>query len=158
MRAQLTEITVRSLRPEPGKQVKVWDTKTPGFGVRVNGRTKSWIVMYGRRRQLKVLGQYPTTPLADARKKALLLLGSSTSSGTNIRFTEALDAFFEVHVPTLKERTQAEVKRTLNRHFVAEFKGKKLGDITHRHITDITDKLLDTPSEACRGLWIHVRP
>lgn len=76
MRAQLTDITVRSLKPEPGRQLKVWDTKTPGFGVRVNGRTKSWIVMFGRKRQLQVLGQYPDTPLAEARKKALVVLGT----------------------------------------------------------------------------------
>jgi hypothetical protein len=42
MRAQLTEITVRSLKPAAGKQLKVWDTKTPGFGVRIKGRTKSF--------------------------------------------------------------------------------------------------------------------
>jgi hypothetical protein len=62
MRAQLTDLSVRSFKPEPGKQLKVWDTKTPGFGLRVNGGTKSWIVMYGKSRTLKVLGRYPSLP------------------------------------------------------------------------------------------------
>ena len=148
MRAQLTDITVRSLKPEPGKQLKVWDIKTPGFGVRVNGRTKSWIVMFGRKRQLKVLGQFPATTLSEARKKALVILGSSKAEETSVGFSEALDAFYEIHVPTLKARTQKEIKRTLNRHFRPELKGKRLGDITHRNIAAITDQLIETPSEA----------
>lgn len=148
MRALLTDITVRSLKPEPGRQLKVWDTKTRGFGLRVNGRTKSWIVMFGRKRQLKVLGQFPDTPLSDARKKALVLLGSAKQTGASVRFSEALDAFYEIHVPTLKPRTQGEIRRTLNRHFLPEFKTKKLADITHREVARVTDRLIETPSEA----------
>jgi hypothetical protein len=44
MRAHLTELGVRALKPA-GKQVKVWDTTTPGFGVIV-GKSKSFLVMY----------------------------------------------------------------------------------------------------------------
>ena len=32
MHAHLTEVSVRALKPG-GKQVKVWDTTTPGFGI-----------------------------------------------------------------------------------------------------------------------------
>jgi len=148
MRAQLTEITVRSLKPETGKQLKVWDTKTPGFGVRVNGRSKSWIVMFGKRRRLKVLGQYPDTPLAEARKQALVVLGTAKDLPAGVRFTEALDQFFALHLPALSTGAQRELRRALQRHFLPAFKSKHLADITHRDITNITDKLVETPSEA----------
>jgi hypothetical protein len=34
MRSHLTELALRSLKPN-GKQIKIWDRTTPGFGVRV---------------------------------------------------------------------------------------------------------------------------
>src|SRR5205807_1288387 len=58
MRLHLTDIAVRTLKPSD-RQYKVWDATFPGFGVRVNGGSKSWIVMHGRERALKVLGRYP---------------------------------------------------------------------------------------------------
>ena len=80
MRAHLTDISVRSLKPTE-KQMRVWDEKTPGFGVLVNGRSKSWIVMYGETRRLKVLGRYPDVSLADARATARRFLVAPVVSG-----------------------------------------------------------------------------
>jgi hypothetical protein len=68
MRAHLTELGVRALKPAC-EQVKVWDTTTPGFGVIV-GKSKSFFVMYGRKRAVKVLGRFPDTTLAGARAAA----------------------------------------------------------------------------------------
>jgi hypothetical protein len=48
MRAHLTDVAVRALKQSVGKQVKVWDTTTPGFGLIVGERSKSWFVVYGR--------------------------------------------------------------------------------------------------------------
>jgi integrase len=148
MRAHLTDITVRALQPDEGKQLKVWDTKTPGFGVRVNGHTKSWIVMFGQDRQLRVLGRYPDMPLSDARTEARKFVANRKPGTTNTTFREALDQFFEVHVPTLKPRTQREIKRVLNRHFLPKLKGKRLDEVAHHDIARITDALVPTPSEA----------
>jgi integrase len=146
LRAHLTEITVRALKP-CGAQFKVWDTTTPGFGVLV-GKRKSYFVMYGRQRAVKIVGRYPDTPLSDARRAALVLLGTRPKHVPSPTFNEALDAFFDQHVSKLNPRTQREIKRVLNRHFLPDLKGKKLGEITHRDIAEITSKLLHTPSEA----------
>ena len=75
MRSHLTDVTVRALKPAE-KQYRVWDTKTPGLGMTVNGHTKSWIVMYGQKRTLQVLGRCPELSLADAKRKALVYLGT----------------------------------------------------------------------------------
>jgi hypothetical protein len=42
MRQQLTDLSIRALKSETGKQLKVWDLKTPGVGIRVNAQSKSW--------------------------------------------------------------------------------------------------------------------
>jgi len=63
MRLHLTEIAVRALKPKPDKQFKAWDTTTPGFGILVSEHSKSWIVMHGARRALKVIGRFPMRPL-----------------------------------------------------------------------------------------------
>src|ERR1700724_147306 len=149
MHAHLTEITVRSLKPA-GKQRKVWDTTTPGFGVIVGARSKSYFVMYGTDRRVKILGRYPDVPLGEARRKALLALNSERPRevGAEVSFSNALEQFFEVHVPTLRPRTQKELKRVLNRHLAPKLRSKKLAEITHGDITSITDKLASTPSEA----------
>ena len=83
MRAHLTDVVVRGLRPVPGKQTKVWDTLTAGFGVLVSERSKSWIVMYGRKRALKVIGHYPAVSLADARSAARKMIASPPSEEAN---------------------------------------------------------------------------
>src|SRR5688572_9488371 len=75
MRTHITDVGVRGLKPAT-KQYKVWDVKTRGFGVLVSGQTKSWFVSFGKERRLKTLGRYPDLSLADARKKALAILGS----------------------------------------------------------------------------------
>jgi len=42
----LTDITLRSLRPTPGKQVTYIDKSLKGFGVRVNERGMSYVLTY----------------------------------------------------------------------------------------------------------------
>jgi hypothetical protein len=69
----LTDITLRKLTaPEIG-QIEIWDSKLPGFGVRMTSvGTKSFVLVYrhlGRPRRL-TLGRYPTIGLAKARKLA----------------------------------------------------------------------------------------
>ncbi len=148
MRSQLTDISVRSLKPIPGQQLKVWDTKTLGFGIRINGATKSWFVMYGKKRQLKVLGRYPELPLNEARRKALVLLGTQPSPSTAPSFPDALEAFLETHTPTISVRAAYEMKRLLRKHFHFT---QPLDKITHRDIATAVDAI-DAKSEASHAL------
>ena len=70
MKLHLTDLGLRKLsQPESG-QVTFWDSSTPGFGVRGSAKSKSYVVMFGPKRQLKTLGRYPGLALADARKQA----------------------------------------------------------------------------------------
>src|SRR4051812_45178012 len=96
MRAPLTDASVRSLKPAD-KQTKVWDTKTRGFGILINGHTKTWIVMYGAKRTLKTLGRYPDVSLAAARQEALVYLATKPEVVVSPRFEPTATAFLAEH-------------------------------------------------------------
>jgi integrase len=142
----LTEIVISRLKT-PGTY---FDVSTPAFGVRVGKNRKSWIVIRGRERIRTRIGTYPAISLAQARRQALVLLGSPLQRQPEIpKFDEALQRFYDVHVRTLKPKTQYQMKRILNRYFAKRFKHKRLDEIIHLEITEITDKLVATaPSEA----------
>lgn len=76
MKLHLTDLAVKKLSPPAEGQVTYWDDATPGFGLRLSARAKSYVVMYGERRQLKTLGRYPELSLSDARKRAKLFLAA----------------------------------------------------------------------------------
>jgi integrase len=138
LRSHLTEITVRSLKPAE-KQTKVWDTVTPGFGVLV-GKSKSYFVMYGRKRTVKVLGRCETLPLGDARRAAKKLLSKDDEPAVVAAptFPEALDRFLEAREKTLKPRSYYELKRTLKKHFHWH---KPLDKITHNDVAAAIDAI-----------------
>jgi integrase len=144
-RIALTDLTIRSLRSE--QRTDFWDAKTPSFGIRVGKRPKTFIVKRGGSRI--ALGSYPSLPLQKARQLAFAQKSKPTvNRGEAISFKFAYDAFLEIHVPTLKPRSQAAIKGTLQRHFYKPLRTKMLVDITHREVAKITDALVKTPSEA----------
>src|SRR4029077_16044661 len=153
MRAHLSDVSVRALKPAD-KQYRVWDQKTPGFGVTVNGRTKSWVVMYGPKRILKVLGRYPVLSLAEARKKALVYLGTQPEPTRSPRFSDALSEFLEQHYADKRPRVKAEAKRHLEKHFLPAFAKRSLDTLTDSDIGDELAKLADRPSEQLHAFRI----
>jgi integrase len=162
MRAHLTDVSVRSLKPTE-KQTKVWDLRTPGFGIRINGRTKSWFVMYGTRRTLKALGRYPDVSLSDARKQAMTYLGGAAEEPARkvrLTFSDVLPDYLDEHFRDLRPRTAKEAKRQLEKHFQPTLGDKGLPSITDGDISGILDGLADRPSEqlhAFRALRTFLR-
>jgi integrase len=139
---------VRALKPS-AKQLKVWDTSTPGFGVIV-GRSKSFFVMYGPKRTVKVLGRFPDTPLSAARAAAKKLLAVNPRPTTALKFEKALELFLEEKAKARRPRTVQNLKARLTRHF--PFK-QQLADVTHE---DILRKLahIDTNAEHDHALSV----
>src|SRR5216684_7047598 len=140
MHAHLTNVTVRSLKPN-GKQTKVWDSSTPGFGVIV-GKSKSFFVMYGKKRTVKVLGRFPDTPLSTARTAAKKLLATNPQPIVALAFPKALEQFLEEKTKARRANTVRTLKDRLNRHF--PFTGQ-LADIGH---ADILKKLITIETNA----------
>lgn len=95
MRQKLTDLTIKSMTlPESG-DVKVWDTTTPGFGVRLSKGAKSFFVMYGPQRRLKTIGPYPQKTLSEARKEALRYLVLLPDTPVAVKLSEARNAYIE---------------------------------------------------------------
>ena len=77
MSPHLTELAIRKLEVTPGKRIELWDSKVPGFGMRVTPTgARSFVLMYrvnGHQHRM-TLGQYPILTLAKAREKAITAL------------------------------------------------------------------------------------
>jgi hypothetical protein len=70
---KLTRQAVAALVLPAGKDDTVhWDDSLPGFGVRLRGQSKSWLIQYraGRRQHREALGDIRKVGLEDARKVA----------------------------------------------------------------------------------------
>lgn len=114
---QLTDLAIQKLKPPTTGQKTVFDNQLPGFGIRVGKLSKSFVVVYGQRRQLKTLGRYPTLSLKDARKKAQGFLSADQPQDhqtTNIRFSEAKKRFLDESKAKHKPQTTKDYKRHLD--------------------------------------------
>ena len=70
MKLRLTDVAIKRLAPPQSGQTTYWDDATPGFGIRLSQKSRSFVVMYGEKRRLKTLGRYPDLSLSEARKAA----------------------------------------------------------------------------------------
>jgi integrase len=114
----LTDVTVRSLKPVPGKRITYLDKSLKGFGVMVmpSGHA-SYVFTYGANRQRTKLGDVNVVKLADARTAARTIaaqrqLGQHYPTRAPA-YKAALDDFLEAKKPDLKPRTYIDYKRLL---------------------------------------------
>lgn len=156
----LTDLSIKRLRvPEKGQCTYV-DEAVPGFGVRVSaGGSKAFVLVYGRARRRVTIGRYPTIILADARAKARELLAQRILGKEDlplIKFEDAVPIFLASHYPegSLKQSTQKETKRILNRHFLPPLRYENLTSITTHDIMRIIDRMRATPSMARHAFCI----
>ena len=148
---RLTSLSIDKLSaPEKGQKTH-FDDGLPGFGIRISqGGSKSFVVVYGRKRQLKTLGRYPKISLKDARAAArrfqseAALLSNRNDIPVSIDFDEAKQLFLADANKRLKGSTSEAYDWLLNRHFRLE---KKLAEIARADVMQIVDGLKATPSQ-----------
>ena len=156
----LTDVSVKSLKPTD-KYVTYFSDITPGFGIRVGKRSRTWIVMRGRSRERVKLGTYPQLSLADARKKAMQILGAEKvpAKPQPKTFRQARDQFLEEYFRDKSPRWKSQMTSHLMRHF-KQLEHHKLDAIEDHEIKACLDALHRTPSEqlhAFRGLRCFMR-
>lgn len=142
----LTDIAVRSLKAADNRTF--WDDTTPGFGLRVGKRAKTWTIMRGASRERVTIGRYPDVSLSDARAKAKLHLATvkeTTPKATRVTVEDAKLQFLEENYRDRAIKTKAGVTRCLNRHFATL--PKFLDQVDDTHIKRCLDRLKVTPSE-----------
>jgi integrase len=149
-KTRLTELSVKNALPHESQYV-LWDASLPNFGVRVSpGGTKSFIAMFGARRERVSIGRYPIISLAEARTKAKQLMAARVlgePQSKTIKFSAAFEIFKEQHCAHKRPSTARGYKRTLNVHFLPKLREERLADISPEMLACITDKLVETPGE-----------
>jgi len=123
-----------------------FDARTPRFGIRVGKRRRTWIVLQGPRSDKKKLGVYPAMSLAEARRRALVAVGSPYLTSTAPTFPEALEQFLARE--HWRPSSYAQIRRTLTKYFHWQ---KPLDKITHNDVAQIIDDI-KAKSEAAHAL------
>jgi integrase len=131
---KLTDLAVQALRP--GLH---FDEKTPSFGIRVGKNRKTWLVVKGANRTKVSIGQYPSISLQEARRKALVELGSPTLKAAAMTFPDALAVYLEQG--RWRPSTRQVMKSTLKPFTWT----KQLAKITHEDIAQALEAI-EAPS------------
>lgn len=142
----LTEISIRALKGSD-TYTTFFDTSTPGFGIRVGKKSKTFIVMRGRQRERVSIGRYPDLSLADARKEAKRLLAEERGDAKPEAKTlkETREEFLTDHYKDSTSRWPHLVKLKLRKHF-KKLEHKQLEEISDEDIQGVLDKLAHVPS------------
>lgn len=125
---RLTDLAIQKI--PFGPQRRIWDESTPGFGILVGKRRKTFIVMYGKGRRLSTLGHYPDKSLKEARQEARRILASPEPGRRSESHSEALTAYLEDCQTRLRHNTLR-----VYRHFLTsvDYSGP-LSEITRRKL------------------------
>jgi integrase len=145
----LTDLSIRHLKPAPGKRVTYLDRTVKGFGIRVteNGQM-SYVLTYGPNRNRIKLGDVGVLKLAQARDKARTILaerqlGVHQPKGRET-YENAVELFLGACKAKNRPRTIRDYTRLLKRH---GFGRERLCDIKPRDIQQKLDDLSSTPGE-----------
>lgn len=141
---QITDALLRSLKTE--QRADFWDAKTPGFGVRVGARTKTFVAKVGNQRH--TIGAYPDLSLAEARRRALAIkVKARDVPACDVTFEAAYETFKLAHIALKSPRTQYDYIRVLEKFYLPKLGKMPLSRITNAHIAKISDPWLDRPVE-----------
>ncbi len=138
---RFTDLAIRSL-----SEGMYFDERTPSFGIRVGKHRRTWLILKEPNRTKVRLGHYPDLSLADARKKALVALGSRLEHSHAPTFPDARQQYLDQG--QWRPRSKYEITRTLNRHFHWT---KTINKITHRDVAEAIDAI-EAKSEAAHAL------
>ncbi|HZM07445.1 MAG TPA: Arm DNA-binding domain-containing protein, partial [Methylocella sp.] len=123
---RFTDISLRTL-----KVGFYLDERTPAFGIRIGKNRKTWLVLKEPNRTKVRLGHYPAISLADARKKALVALGSPHEQTFAPTFPDTRTEYLAQG--KWRPYSRYQVTRTLTRHFHWT---KTIDKITHRDVAE----------------------
>jgi integrase len=168
LKKNLTHATVAALKAPATGQVDYWDTRKPGFGIRVSpAGTKTWFVMYrahGRKKRLK-LGRFSLNSefhvsVADARAKAASKLGAVAQGAdpaeerarakTEPTFGELAELYLERHARAKKRQGSVyQDERMLRADLLPAWGGRKASTISRRDVIALVDEIV------ARGAPVH---
>jgi integrase len=157
---KFTDLSLKALLHPPIGQRDYADDAVSGLCVRVGIRTKTFMVLvsHGDRRDRVKLGSYPDLTLSKAREKARDLLAHARVTKTEtpaVRFEEALDTFYRVHLPRMRPGSQAQARRLLERHFRKAFTGRRLEEIRTPELATHLDRIGAPAEQRNAFVWLR---
>lgn len=153
-RRALTAASVERIKPPASGQVEHFDKGFPGLALRVSyGGARSFVFFYrtGGRLRRMTLGQHPAMSLAQARdawRQARVDVAKGIDPAqARQRETPAM-GFAAVAEEWLKRdqaknRTAADVRRTIERHVLPAWGHKRIDEIGRRDVLDLMDSIAD---------------
>ncbi|TXM65684.1 tyrosine-type recombinase/integrase [Methylobacterium sp. WL12] len=162
----LTDVEVRSLKPEPSGRLMIYDAKARGLCLRVSAGTKAWSFVYrprGSAQQRRfTIGDYPAWSLSQAREKALALRRLVQDGGDPVvaakERSEALTVagliarFIEWHAK-VKLRSWRDYESLLSRDVVPVLGRRLAHELTRGEVANLIDKIaLRAPVVSNRNL------
>lgn len=166
---KLTKRTVEAVRPDPAREVFVWDQEMPGFGLRVfpSGR-RGFLVQYrvGHRTRRYALGRYPVMTPESAREMAKITLGEvargGDPSGERRKRLEAetvadlAERYLEEHArPHNKASSVAENKRMLDAFILPAFGRDRVEHVSRADVARLHRTIgKKHPTQANRVLFL----
>ena len=165
----LTDLSIKGLKPRGNTIYDTFDSKVPGFAIRVfPSGSKSFVLLYrvqGRLRRL-TLGRYPVLTLAEAPKLAHRALNGvahgadpqqkkSEERRGGIDFDQTVDTFIATHCARFnRATTAAETARVLRTQFVKRWDKRDIREIKRADIVAVLDRIVaqGSPSAANHAL------
>jgi integrase len=160
MRKILTAAFVETAQASSSGQIEYWDTKVPGFGLRVSFRgRKAWTLVYryqGRPRRFTI-GTYPPLGLAEARDLARFALAEvqrGNDPATEKKEMRAADSFADLAerymrdyaAPKKRASSVKEDRKLLRRELLPAWGARKAADITRRDVIALVDRIAAKPA------------
>ncbi len=152
----LTDVEIRNLKARPTGRYEVFDSKVPGFAIRVSpSGVKSFVLMYrsmGRLRRLTV-GRYPVISLVEARRLASLALNrlnhgidpqqQKHEERTQLRLAAHVESFIDRYcLRHNRDATAQATARILRTRFVTKLGVKNLDEIGRADVVGILDAIV----------------
>ncbi len=169
MKAKITKRLVEGLNVEARRELWVWDSELPGFGIRVKATgVKAYVIQYRNlhRQSRKItLGRHGVLFPEEARRLARQTLAAiergedpAMDRRTNrdaLSVAELANRFDEEHISVrLKRSTANEYRRNLRRFILPAIGKLRVADVTRADIARFHHKLRGIPYQANRNLEV----
>ena len=142
-RMRLTDAGIASLRPRE-REYTVWDSRTPGLGVRVRPSGGTSFVLLrktGGRSTRRSLGAVTSMRVDDARRRCHALMGEPSSQHPTRRTEHAMafrrfvsGLWKDAHFPRYKATTRRTINAVLNGQLLPTFGATPLERITRNQV------------------------
>lgn len=155
-RRRLTQRLVDATRPRPGERIELWDTVTPGLGVRCYEHRASFVLRWkprGGKRVFETIGDARSMRLDEARQEAARRRQQGPRA-KSVTVAALLDYYEANHRTRRKRRAPSDDRDTVRRCKLLRerWAGRRADDVTHVDVAAVLAEITarGAPYEANR--------